>query len=134
MYSSSNSVMYFLKEQYDQWFILFRSTLSLHRRRYKVSIIIYTRPLYLVHILYKHEYLDVDGSDSNENNREVIKEYHFYISDYHTHDTFFFIIFLIWFIKNYQYEGSLLKNIGCGQMVAMVSLNWHDNFLVVSPS
>ena len=43
----------------------------------------------LVHIMYRHAELDVDGFDSNENNREVIKEYHFYISDDRTHDTCF---------------------------------------------
>ena len=30
---------------------------------------------------------------------------------------------LVCFIKNYQDERSLLKNIGCGQMVVMVNLN-----------
>ena len=39
--------------------------------------------------MYRHAELDVDGFDRNENNREVIKEYHFYISDDHTHDTGF---------------------------------------------
>ena len=34
-----------------------------------------------VHILYRHVELDIDGSDSNENNHAVIKEYHFYIND-----------------------------------------------------
>ena len=43
----------------------------------------------VVHILYKHAELAVDGFDSDENNREVIKEYHFYISDDRTHDTCF---------------------------------------------
>ena len=37
--------------------------------------------------MYKHVELDADGFDSN---REVIKEYHFYISDDRTHDTCFF--------------------------------------------
>ena len=39
--------------------------------------------------MYRHAKLDVDGFDSNENNREVIKEYHFYIGDDCTHDTCF---------------------------------------------
>ena len=43
----------------------------------------------LVHIMYRHAELDVNGFDSNENNHEVIKEYHFYISDDRTHDTCF---------------------------------------------
>ena len=34
-------------------------------------------------------------------------------------------IVLIFFIMNYQDEGSLLKNIGCDQMVVLVSLNQH---------
>ena len=37
--------------------------------------------------MYRHAQLDVDGFNSNENNHEVIKEYHFYISDDRTHDT-----------------------------------------------
>ena len=36
-------------------------------------------------------------------------------------------IVLVFFIKNYQDEGSLLKNIGCGQMVLLVSLNQRDH-------
>ena len=43
-----------------------------------------------MHILYRHTELDIDGFDSNENNHEVIKEYHFYIIDDQIHDTFFF--------------------------------------------
>ena len=39
--------------------------------------------------MYRHVELDVDGFDRNENNCEVIKEYHFYISDDRTHDTCF---------------------------------------------
>jgi len=42
-----------------------------------------------VHIFYRHAELHVDGSNNDENNCEVIKEYHFYISDDHTHDTCF---------------------------------------------
>lgn len=43
-----------------------------------------------VHIFYRHAKLAIDGFDSDENNHDVIKEYHFYISDDRTHDTFFF--------------------------------------------
>ena len=42
-----------------------------------------------MHILYRHAEFHVDGSNNNENNHEVIKEYHFYISDDRTHDTCF---------------------------------------------
>ena len=42
-----------------------------------------------VHILYRHAELAIDGFDSDENNHEVIKEYHFYISDDRTHENFF---------------------------------------------
>jgi hypothetical protein len=34
----------------------------------------------MVHIKYNHE------SDSNEENKVILKEYHFYISDDHCHD------------------------------------------------
>ena len=53
-----------------------------------MSIIIHIRYLYLFILCIDAE-LDVDGFDSNENTREVIKEYHFYISDDRTHDTCF---------------------------------------------
>ena len=42
-----------------------------------------------MHILYRHAELQVDDSNSDENNCEEIKEYHFYISDHRTHDTCF---------------------------------------------
>ena len=59
---------------------------------YQVSI--------FVHILYRPAELDINGYDSNENNREVIKEHHFYISDDRTHDRCFFIILVMFFIMN----------------------------------
>ena len=43
----------------------------------------------LVHILYRHVELNLDGLDSNENNCEVNREYHFYISYDRTCDTYF---------------------------------------------
>ena len=42
-----------------------------------------------MHILYRHVELQVDGSNSDESNCEVIKKNHFYISDDRTHDTCF---------------------------------------------
>ena len=62
-------------------FTLQKEIQSEYYHSYKVSI--------LVHIMYIHAELDVDGFDSNENNRGVIKEYHFYINDDRTHDTCF---------------------------------------------
>ena len=46
-YNSCNHKMCFQKEQYYQLLILLKITLSLHKRRYKVSIIIQTKYLYL---------------------------------------------------------------------------------------
>ena len=43
----------------------------------------------LVHILYRHAEQNVDDIESTSENRHVIKEYHFYISGDHTHDTYF---------------------------------------------
>ena len=43
----------------------------------------------LVHILYIHAKKNVDHIESTSENRHVIKKYHFYISDDHTHDTYF---------------------------------------------
>ena len=42
-----------------------------------------------VHVLYRHAQQNVDGIESTNDNRHVIKEYHFYISDDHAHDTHF---------------------------------------------
>ena len=42
-----------------------------------------------VHVLYRHSQQDVDGIESMCDNRDVIKEYHFYISDDRTHNTHF---------------------------------------------
>ena len=41
------------------------------------------------HVLYRHSQQDVDGIESTCDNRDVIKEYHFYINNDHTHDTHF---------------------------------------------
>ena len=43
----------------------------------------------LVHILYRQVEQNVDHIESTSENRHVIKEYHFYISDDRTHDTYF---------------------------------------------
>ena len=42
-----------------------------------------------VHVLYINSQQDVYGIESMCDNWDVIKEYHFYISDDHTHDTHF---------------------------------------------
>ena len=42
-----------------------------------------------VHVLYRHSQQYVDGIEITCDNRDVIKEYHFYISDDRTHDTHF---------------------------------------------
>ena len=43
----------------------------------------------LLHVLYRHVEQNVDHIESTSENRHVIKEYHFYISDDRTHDTHF---------------------------------------------
>jgi hypothetical protein len=43
----------------------------------------------LVHITYRHAQLDVDGIESTEMERHVVKECHFYVSDDKVHDTLF---------------------------------------------
>ena len=43
----------------------------------------------LIHILYRHDKKNVDHIEITSENRHVIKEYHFYISDDRTHDTHF---------------------------------------------
>ena len=43
----------------------------------------------LVHILYRHAEQNFNHIESMSENRHIIKEYHFYISDDRTHDTYF---------------------------------------------
>ena len=40
----------------------------------------------LVHVLYRHVKHSVDNRESTSENRNVIKDYHFYISDDRAHD------------------------------------------------
>ena len=42
-----------------------------------------------VHVLYRHSQHNVDDIESTNDNRHVIKECHFYISDDRTHDTYY---------------------------------------------
>ena len=42
-----------------------------------------------VHVLYRHAQESIDGRDNTPQSSDVIKEYHFYVSDYHEHDTLF---------------------------------------------
>lgn len=43
----------------------------------------------LVHVLYIHAQLNIDGRDSTDESRDVIKEYHFYINDDRENETLF---------------------------------------------
>ena len=42
-----------------------------------------------VHVLYRHAQASIDGRDNTPQSCDVIKEYHFYVSDDHEHDTLF---------------------------------------------
>ena len=42
-----------------------------------------------VHIFYRNAQASIDGKDSTPHSRDVIKEYHFYVSDDCEHDTLF---------------------------------------------
>ena len=42
-----------------------------------------------IHVLYRHAQVSVDSVDNTPESHNVIKEYHFYISDDRAHDTFF---------------------------------------------
>ena len=41
------------------------------------------------HVLYKHAHVNIDDVDNTPESHNVIKEYHFYISDDHEHDPLF---------------------------------------------
>ena len=43
----------------------------------------------LIHILYRHAEQNFNYIESTNENQPIIKEYHFYISDDRTHDTYF---------------------------------------------
>ena len=43
-----------------------------------------------VHVLYRHAQASTTGRDRTPQSRNVIKEYHFYVSDDHEHDMLFF--------------------------------------------
>ena len=42
-----------------------------------------------VHVLYRHAHESIDGRDSTPLSHDVIKEYHFYVSDDREHDMLF---------------------------------------------
>ena len=42
-----------------------------------------------VHVLYRHAQESIYGMDNTPQSRDVIKEYHFYVSDDREHDTLF---------------------------------------------
>ena len=42
-----------------------------------------------VHVLYRHAQESIYGRDNIPQSRDVIKEYHFYVSDDYEHDTLF---------------------------------------------
>ena len=42
-----------------------------------------------VHVLYRHSQASIDGRDITPQSRDVIKEYHFYVSHDREHDTLF---------------------------------------------
>ena len=42
-----------------------------------------------VNVLYRHAQESIDGRDSTPQSRDVIKEYHFYVSDDREHETLF---------------------------------------------
>ena len=42
-----------------------------------------------VHVLYRYAQESIDGTDYTPQSRDVIKEYHFYVSDDREHDMLF---------------------------------------------
>jgi hypothetical protein len=66
----------------------------------------------MVHITYKH------GLDGNKENKFILKEYHFYISDYLCHELTY-IHHLFQFLYNNLSENNIYIqiNIGFNQMV-----------------
>ena len=42
-----------------------------------------------VHVLYRHAHASIDGRDRTPQSCDVIKEYHFYVSDDHENETLF---------------------------------------------
>ena len=45
--------------------------------------------LVFLHVLYRHAQVSIDGRDNTHQSHNVIKEYHFYVSDDHEHEMLF---------------------------------------------
>ena len=56
---------------------------------YRVSTITLIKVFILVHVLYKHAQTSIDSRDNTLKSRNVIKEYHFYVSDDREHATLY---------------------------------------------
>ena len=70
-----------------------------------------------VHVLYRHALVNVDCVYSTPESCNVIKEYHFYISDNHAHDTFFVQHFSGLIYESFRKKNTYYSQfIGCGQM------------------
>ena len=82
----------------------------------------------LFHILYRHAKQNVYHIESTNENRHVIKEYHFYINDDRKHDTHFIQHCFEKIYDSLKCRGIKLMKIGYGQMDGQVNSNIHDHY------
>ena len=67
-------------EQFYLWLILQKTTHLLHKNRYKENYH-FDQVFIFVHVLCRHAQDNIDDIEITNDDRYVIKEYHFYITD-----------------------------------------------------
>ena len=73
--------------------------------------------------------MSIDGRDSTPQSRDVIKEYHFYVSDDREHEMLFVQHFFGMIYDSFKRMGCHLHNTGFGEMGVWGSSNQHAHFI-----
>ena len=83
-----------------------------------------------VHVLYRHAQASIDGTrDDTPQSHDVIKEYHFYVSDDREHDTLFVQHCFGLIYDSFKNNGVSFTEHGIGQMGVRGSSNRHAHFI-----
>ena len=98
-----------------QWYTSLRTTYLLPKLRYRVSIITLTKCQY-PYMFCIHVQAIIDDKDRSLQSHKVIKEYNFYVSDDHNHDTLFGENCFGLIYDSFKKNRVSLQNIGFGQM------------------
>ena len=73
--------------------------------------------------------MSIDGRDITTQSRDVIKGYHFYVSDDHEHDTLFVQHYFGLIYDSFKKNGVSFTETGFGQMGVRGSSNQHAHFI-----